>query len=166
MRSLHVLRVLSGAPKLISWFQHQAPRQAGTRYRHHFVFLILVSTVLLQLPSALFAESPEYRVVPIPAQLGYGRLNDSDVVAGTTGSRTAWMWNNGLITNLPGLGSGDRWARDINNDRVVVGAVSDSNSWGHACRWQNGMLSTFDAPGHLVTWASSINSTGTVVGLA
>ena len=128
------------------------------------VFMAIVISLLVH--SILFARPPEYRVVPIPAQLGYGRLNDSDVVAGTTWSPIAWMWNKGLVTNLPGLGSGDRWARDINNDRVVVGAVSDSRGWGHACKWQNGILSTFDAPGHLVTWASSINSVGTVVGQA
>jgi len=128
------------------------------------VFMAIVISLLVH--SILFARPPEYRVVPIPAQLGYGRLNDSDVVAGTTWSPIAWMWNKGLVTNLPGLGSGDRWARDINNDRVVVGAVSDSRGLGHACKWQNGILSTFDAPGHLVTWASSINSVGTVVGQA
>jgi hypothetical protein len=167
MRSSHVWRALSEAPKLISWFSYQAPRRAGTRCRHQFAFFILAGSVLLLLPSVLFAKSPEYRVVPIPANLYWGKLNDSDVVAGTTWSNTAWMWNSGQLTDLPGLGS-KRYANDINNNRVVVGCVNDTAEYplSHACIWNNGMLTTLDAPDHLVWWANSINSLGTVVGQA
>jgi hypothetical protein len=130
------------------------------------VFIAVVISLLFH--SILFARPPEYRVVPIPAQLGGGRLNDSGVVVGTRGpawARTAWMWNRGLITNLPGLGSGDfedQYANDINNSSVIVGRVN--NNEVHACEWHNGMLSIIDAPGYELNWANGINSSGTVVG--
>lgn len=130
------------------------------------IFRLALITAILSLfiHSALFARPPEYRVVPIPAQLEWGRLNDSCVVAATTWTLTAWVWNKGLLTNLPGIG-GDRYANDINNNSVIVGCVEDTvRHWGQACVWQNGMLSILDAPGYLVWWANSINSSGTVVG--
>jgi len=170
MRSLQMWRVISQAPLLIPWFPYQEPRRTGTKCGHHFVFLILVGSVLLLLPSALFAEPPEYRVVPIPAQLMGGRLNDSGVVVGTRWMRrpspiTSWMWNKGQITDLPGLVSGgDQYANDINNSSVIVGRVNDPYSEVHACEWHNGMLSIIDAPGHQLNWANGINSSGTVVG--
>jgi hypothetical protein len=130
------------------------------------IFRLALITVILPLfiHSALFARPPEYRVVPIPAQLEWGRLNDSSVVAATTWTRTTWMWNGGLITDLPGLGD-KRYANDINNSSVVVGSVYDGYH-SHACVWQNDMLNTLDVPGYYVWWANSINSVGTVIGQA
>jgi hypothetical protein len=129
------------------------------------VFIAVVISLLVH--SILFARPPEYRVVPIPAQLYWGRLNDSSAVAGTTWSNTTWMWNSGQLTDLPGLGS-LRFANDINNSGVVVGCVNDTGQYGlsHACIWNNGMLTILNAPDHLVWWANSINSFGTIVGQA
>jgi hypothetical protein len=130
------------------------------------IFRFVPATILLLLliHSSLLAQHIEYRVIQIPAQLEWGRLNDSGAVAATTWTYTTWMWNKGLVTNLPGIG-GNRYANDINNNSVVVGSVEDTERhWGHACVWQSGMLSIFDASGYLVWWANSINSSGTVVG--
>ena len=105
MRSSQVWRVLSDAQKLLPWFRYQAPRQAGARYRYRFVLIVLVGSVLL-LPSALFAESPEYRVIEIPVPAWSGCLSDdSSVAAGTTSDWHAWTWKDGVVTYLPTGGS-------------------------------------------------------------
>jgi len=168
MRSSHVWRALFEVPKLISWFQYQASRQTGTMYRRHLVFFILVGSVLL-LPSALFAESPEYRVIEIPIPVWGGCLSDdSSVVAGTTPDMRLWTWADGVVTYLPIGGSISKASvMAVNNSSTSVGWISDSSSsWGiNACMWPNGTLRILDGgPCCVSLWVMDINTSGTMIG--
>jgi hypothetical protein len=165
-----VWRVLSEAQKLISWFQYQAPRQTVNNGRHHHGYLILAVFILLLIPSPLFAQQPQYKVIQIPVQLrdaGYGCLNDSTVVAGVDAAWNAFMWKQGVITYLPDLGGDVHETFDINNNSVIVGRVRSPCTPGcndYAVFWSNGALNMIPAPPEYLGVAHGINSIGTIVG--
>jgi len=129
------------------------------------ITIILKAVVVFLLVSSLSAQEIEYEVVQIPGLLGAVCLNDNAVVIGTTPDNTAWMWESGTITYLPGLGY-EIHAININNSSVIVGLVKDATMNGyHACAWYNGTLSVLSGYPCCIEWyAGDINSSGTIIG--
>jgi len=82
MRLSHVWRVLSAVPKLIPWSHYQTARRTATNVRHHHGYLILAVFILLLIPSPLFAQQPQYKVIQIPVQLRLSGVGLKPAIAG------------------------------------------------------------------------------------
>jgi probable HAF family extracellular repeat protein len=96
-------------------------------------------------------------------------INDSrQVVVNING--VAYLWQNGVLTNLGHLGLGGSFGSDINNLGQIVGSSStnDPTPLGpmpHAFLWQNGVMTDIGLlPGDEDSGASGINSHGQIVG--
>jgi probable HAF family extracellular repeat protein len=89
-------------------------------------------------------------------------INDAgQVVAGS------YLWENGVVTNLGGLGSSlYTEALDINNSGLVVGYSSTAAQtvpW-HAFIWKQGRMTDLGTLGGPFSTATAINSAGVMVG--
>lgn len=78
----------------------------------------------------------------------------------------AFLWDDGVMTDLGTLGGSASFARDINERGEIVGfayTANDLNSY--AVRWKNGQIESLGALGH---WseARAINNRGDVVGIS
>jgi len=99
-------------------------------------------------------------------------INDSGQVIGTLSANwTAFLLDNGVITDLGHLGNGGTSASAINNAGQVVGS-SRSTLWSellgpipHAFLWQNGVMTDLGVlPGDEDSGAAAINNYGQIVG--
>jgi len=81
----------------------------------------------------------------------------------------AFLWQKGVMTELPGLGGSRSAAYDINDLGQIVGwadVVEGSRSYWHACLWQGGTVTDLGTLGGPVSSALAINKGGQVVGCA
>ncbi len=78
---------------------------------------------------------------------------------------TAFLWQNGSLTNLGALGTGFTSAAAINDQGQIVG-TSVSGTRQHAFLWQNGKISDLGLAGASTDYAaaSAINESGIAVG--
>lgn len=97
-------------------------------------------------------------------------INSKGQVVGSadtsTGSRRAFLWENGAMQNLgtiPGQAQSEAW--DINEDMQVVGIASDSGDIQDAFIWQNGQMTELGDPAQAKN-AFAINDAGQIVGAA
>jgi probable HAF family extracellular repeat protein len=99
-------------------------------------------------------------------------INDADQVVGTYNHGRAFLWDDGVFTDLGSLGTAGLggFANDINNASQVVGAsytdnVTELGPMPHAFIWQNGVMTDLGVlPGEQDSSATAINSAGWVVG--
>lgn len=97
-------------------------------------------------------------------------INDAGQVVGTKGHAMAFLWQNGVTTDLGHLGGGGSFGADINAAGVVVGTASSSHVTAlgpmqHAFAWQNGVMTDLGVlPGTDESGASAINDAGQIVG--
>ncbi len=77
----------------------------------------------------------------------------------------AFLWENGVIRDLPNLGGTRTDASGINNSGQVVGASRiESGDW-HAFLWEDGgEMRDLGTLGHPWSWAYEINASGQAVG--
>ena len=113
-------------------------------------------------------------VLPLPLfpgdQAGVAlAINDNGRSVGFSASCTdahALIWQDGMATDLGGLGGTSSIANAINNQNQVVG---QSNLAGdtifHAFLWQDGVMTDLGTlPGHFLSVAFGVNSKGQIVG--
>jgi probable HAF family extracellular repeat protein len=99
-------------------------------------------------------------------------INNLDQVVGwlkatQSSPARAFLWENGVRTNLGALASGaSSFAEAINDHGVIVGR-SDIDTTGNgtrAFRWQNGVMQALPSLGGLKASAMAINNDGTIAG--
>lgn len=91
-------------------------------------------------------------------------INKSGQIVGTSANH-AFLWSNGVMTDLGTLGGGVSMAHAINDQGVVVGEASTASSEMHAFMWQNGVMKDLGVAGE-TSAARGINSQGDIVGVA
>jgi probable HAF family extracellular repeat protein len=95
-------------------------------------------------------------------------INDAGQVVGwfrrPDDALIAFIWQNGVSTNLGSLGGFETQAFDINDLGQVVGAGETSFDKIRAFRWQNGVMRNLGSLGGRDSRAFAINNNGHIVG--
>lgn len=97
-------------------------------------------------------------------------INDLDQIVGEAtegsfGRTTAFLWEDGIFTDLGALGGADSIALDINEHSQVVGQADTAGGFEHAYIWADGMMTDLGVlEDHLTSMAVSINKHGVMVG--
>jgi len=95
-------------------------------------------------------------------------INDAGQVVGwfrrPDDALIAFIWQNGVSTNLGSLGGFETQAFDINDLGQVVGAGETSFDRIRAFRWQNGVMKNLGSLGGRDSRAFAINNNGHIVG--
>ncbi|WP_281085323.1 S-layer protein domain-containing protein, partial [Methanosarcina acetivorans] len=96
-------------------------------------------------------------------------INNKGQVVGTsqtdTGVEHAFLWQNGVMTDLETSGC-DGYPKGINDNEQIVGFtfIEDDNAV-HACLWENGVVTYLGVlPGGTESWPEGINNKGQVIG--
>jgi uncharacterized membrane protein len=98
-------------------------------------------------------------------------LNAADEVVGdgnAGGDVHGFLWDNGMLTDLPGLGGNETHAWLIDNRGDVAGVSALPSGVDHAVLWPSGSTTPTDlgSVGTLDSSADSMNAAGTIVGFA
>jgi probable HAF family extracellular repeat protein len=94
-------------------------------------------------------------------------INDNNQVVGLYDNNKAFLWEDGIITNLGVLPGGDYTrANDINNKGQVVGRSHANGTTDHAFLWDNGTMIDLEtySGAYGSSRANAINNNGEIVG--
>jgi probable HAF family extracellular repeat protein len=108
-----------------------------------------------------------------PDGVAYG-INNKGQAVGYSGTCTAAsyavVWENGVLTQLPDLGTPGGIAFAINGHNQIVGQAVNSEGAALAAIWQNNTVAALGGgalvPGDVASFATSINNQGQAVGSA
>jgi probable HAF family extracellular repeat protein len=130
---------------------------------------IYLACFLLAKVSSLCAQS-EFKFYDLGSFVIPNAINNSAVVVGQKYdsplqiTSRAFMYSNGVMTNLASLGGGNSAAYGINDAGVIVGQSDLTNGNHHAFSYQNGIITDLGTLGGPNSSAIAINQAGTIVG--
>jgi probable HAF family extracellular repeat protein len=142
------------------------------------------SARLIRVSPGVFSQSSEqpsatYTITDLGTLGGNDSVFTSDInasgqVVGATLRRDEWLgyvyraflWQNGVMTDLGTLGGTSSYAAGINASGQVVGWASTTNSSSRAFLWQDGVMTDLGTLGGTLSGAHAINASGQVVGWA
>lgn len=147
-------------------------------YRYRVALKGLVTGLILTLAATAQAQLPPYRFIDLGTLGGTSSfaldVNDRRQVTGNSQTPVgnpaprlnAFLWENGVMTNLGVLPGSNNFSRGygINNSGVVVGE-SDNNR-PRAFRYESGVMTDIGTLGGASAVAHDINDAGTIVGAA
>lgn len=119
--------------------------------------------------SGVAAAQASYAVTDLGTLSGSNSAKAADInrvgqIVGTSANH-AFLWSNGVMTDLGTLGGGVSMAYSINDSGVVVGEASTASGEMHAFVWQNGVMKDLGVAGE-TSAARGINSKGDIVGVS
>ena len=127
------------------------------------------------LSSSSIFSAPKYDIIDLGEVLGgtsseaHAINNRGEVVGQYTdnsnnGYYHAFLWSDGVMTELPGYSGTESVAQDINDSGLVVGLSWISSGVSYAVLWNNGIASSIGDLGGNVAWARAINNAGDITG--
>jgi probable HAF family extracellular repeat protein len=123
-----------------------------------------------QTHAVLWDNGAKIDLTPGVEQAVANGINNRGQIVGTRNHWIAFMWEGGVIRDLPHLGGGGGFAADINDAGQAVGSsytthVTDLGAMAHAVLWESGTATDLGVlPGEQDSGASAINSVGQIVG--
>ncbi len=143
------------------------------RPRFLIAFTLLVAALTAPLVSRAGTETPanSYDAIQIGGAGTFSSgLNDAGHVAGgymVGDNQHAFLWSNGVLTDLGTLGGAESSAAAINNGDQVVGWALTPSGAGHAFLWNpGGSMQDLGTLGGSSSAAHAINDAGQIVGSA
>lgn len=101
--------------------------------------------------------------------IAYGINNSGKIVGiryGTGSQYKGFVWENGVISNLPTLGGSVDMAYGINESGQLAGWANTKDNKSHAVLWTNGIPKDLGTIGGTTSWAHALNDNGQVVGMS
>jgi len=114
-------------------------------------------------------ENGALRDLGIPGAIGTRAINDNGQIIGdayVAGAYRAWLWQDGVETDIGNLGGGYQTVIAINNAGQVVGQSRTSSGQTHVYFWSNGIMQDLGTLGGAHSFAGGMNNRGQVVGSA
>jgi probable HAF family extracellular repeat protein len=133
------------------------------------VTIVLGQTASIRFSVSCPVAASVYRAIDLleAPSLATG-INSAGQIVGSfetsNGCNHAFLWENGVVTDLGSLGGCETSAAAINSAGQVVGQSQTSDGHQHAFRWENGVMTDLGTLGGEWSWAADINSAGQVVG--
>jgi probable HAF family extracellular repeat protein len=97
-------------------------------------------------------------------------INDRGVIVGISfsfdHSQKAFIWENGVMTELPSIGGTYSWPVAINNNGEIVGYSYTAGRISRAVRWHNGAVIDLGSLSANGAQAVDINDAGQITGIA
>ncbi len=123
-------------------------------------------------PASPAISGPNYDIIDLGVLTGaaaseaHAINNKGEVVGwyhdGT--NRHAFLWSDGIMTELPDYLGADNSAEDINDAGQVVGQSWNTGAAYYAVLWNNGVPGSIGDLGGNVAWAVAINNAGDIIG--
>jgi len=131
------------------------PSNAGAR------FGVLALSTLMAVSSLNAVAAHNYTIQHIPGLQDnfVVRISDAGHIVGSH-----YLWYQGTLTDLGGLGGNFTAVEDVNASGQIVGRSRDASGIMHAFVWQNGTMTPLPTLGGQDGYATAINNVGQVVG--
>ena len=122
--------------------------------------------VMTDLGSLEGSNSEAFDINDFGQVVGHSEINSPDFSPFGNYTSHAFLWENGVMTDLGTFGGTNSSASSINNSGQVVGWAENERGEERAFLWENGEMFDLGTLGGTTSFASSINDSSQIVGNA